>query len=247
MPFALVRVRLPTAPAGAGWRFGLGRDAGAAGATAAAEADNSPLPSMPIFGRESVHDSAMRSDLRKWSETPGLDTCQAGNCTRSRASCSLNCTGARYPSGRGYFHSSRQRASGGGRGRRCLNYAVTMPFDFQSEDSWVAQKPNNQGFFHRRALRKSAKAPDCNRARGGIPADKPPSERGVGAGHWCVGSRSLFAQDWARLQLFQQRLGRLRVGGAEAFGQPAVRSPRASRASSRRPVRSRAARADRCA
>ena len=110
------------------------------------------------------------------------------------------------------------------------------------------QKPNNQGFFHRRALRKSAKAPDCNRARGGIPAHKPPPERGVGAGHWCVGSRSLFAQDWARLQLFQQRLGRLRVGGAEAFGQPAVRSPRASRAPRRGGRCGREPReADRCA
>lgn len=38
---------------------------GAAGAPTAADADCAPLPSMPIFGRESGHDSAMRSDLRK--------------------------------------------------------------------------------------------------------------------------------------------------------------------------------------
>src|SRR5271154_4006321 len=40
----------------------------------------------------------------------------------------------------------------------------------------------------------------------------------------------LFAQDGARLQLFQQRPGLLQVGGAEAFGEADVRSPRASRA-----------------
>jgi hypothetical protein len=33
---------------------------------------------------------------------------------------------------------------------------------------------------------------------------------------------SLFAQDGARLQLHQQRLGVLQVGGVEAFGKPAV-------------------------
>src|ERR1700730_8609390 len=41
-------------------------------------------------------------------------------------------------------------------------------------------------------------------------------------GHWCVVSRSLFAQDEARLQLLHQRLGVLEIGGIEAFGEPIV-------------------------
>jgi hypothetical protein len=58
--------------------------------------------------------------------------------------------------------------------------------------------------------------------RARIPAHKPPPERGLRAGHWYTMSRSLFAQNGARLQLLQQRLGVLEIGGIEAFGEPIV-------------------------
>ena len=51
---------------------------------------------------------------------------------------------------------------------------------------------------------------------------KPPPERRLGAGHCYAVSLSLLAQDRARLQLFQQRLGVLQIAGVEAFGEPGV-------------------------
>jgi hypothetical protein len=80
---------------------------------------------------------------------------------------------------------------------------------------------SNSEFCHAHAREGSSPS----RHRGScfvIPAHKPPPERRLRAGHWCVVSLSLFAQNGARLQFLPQRLGVLQVGGVEALGEPAV-------------------------
>ena len=55
-----------------------------------------------------------------------------------------------------------------------------------------------------------------------IPERKPPPERGLRAGHWCVVSLSLFAQNGARLQFLQQRLGVDEVRGVPPVAMASV-------------------------